>query len=177
MNLILLPGNNRSQRSWIDSVEKELSPEFSSTAVHYYDHWWSGLEDAEIDLDAELLKLATTAQQFDKYIIIAQSEGVLLALYGIYEGIIEPDVCIFVGSAFNYAKEYGYDLHSWLVSFDIPTLFIQNEQDPMMGGKELDDLLFSKNVLGHRIVTLPGETNTYPEASRIRDIIFDFYEV
>lgn len=177
MNVILLPGSNREDRLWVDSIERELSSQFKRTAVHYYDHWWSDTESAEIDLDAEILKLASTVQEFDRHIIIAHSEGVLLSLYAIHEGVIEPDVCVFIGSAINYGISHGFDLHSWLVNFDVPTLFIQNEHDPMMGSVELGNYLASKNVLSHQLVSLAGDTNEYFDVARTKDLIFDFYEV
>lgn len=176
MNLILLPGDSKSNRAWVDSVEHELSTDFKRTAIHYYDHWWTD-EEAELDLEAELLKLVTTALEFDKYVIVAQSVGALLALYGIFEGVLEPEVCVFVGTAILYGQERGFDLDNWLINYNVPTLFIQNEQDPECSAQNLETLLHSKNVTGYQLVTLSGNTASYLDISQLGTITREFYEV
>lgn len=177
MNLILLPGNNKNNRLWIDAIDRAVSPDFTRTAVHYYDHWWTDGDEGEMDLDAELLKLASTVQEFDKYVIFAKSAGVILALYGIFEGVLDPEVCIFVGSAVNWAKVREYDLDNWLINFDIPSLFIQSEHDSDTSFKELEELLIAKNVTGYRTVQLTGNEQSYEDTENLKRLTAEFYEV
>ncbi len=175
MNLILLPGNDKSNREWIDMVETSLSPLFDHTAVHYYDHWWS--EGGEIDLEVELDKLAVTVSQFDTYVIFAKSAGVLLALYGIFEGILDPEVCIFVGSAFPWGKAQGYDLDNWLINYAVPTLFIQKTDDPALSFEGLRLLLLDRNVSGNILKEIPGDGHEYENIGQLRELTEGFVDL
>ena len=177
MNLILLPGNSRENRTWIDLVEHQLGPSFSHTAVHYYDHWWTDESDAELDFDSELLKLAGTVQEFDKYVIFAKSAGVLLAMRGIFEGILEPSVCFFVGTAVNWGLSKGLDINTWFANYDVPTLFIQKEQDPAIPYTELVSFLDSNNVTGYHAVSIAGNDHSYSDVDLLCQHIQEFYDL
>ncbi len=177
MNLILLPGNSKSDKVWVDRVDGAFQGIFPHTAVLYYDHWWNGDEESEIDLDAELLKLTATVQEFDKYVIFAKSAGVLLTLYGIFEGVLDPEVCIFVGTPVLWGKERGYDIDNWLTNYHVPTLFIQQESDPAMSAKDLDELLISKNVIDYRLHEIPGNDHKYDDVEKLKELSLEFYEL
>jgi hypothetical protein len=176
MNLILLPGNDKNNKAWIDSVDTELSPYFDRTAIHYYDHWWSS-DAGEIDLEIELDKLAATVEQFDTYVIFAKSAGVLLALYGIYEGVLDPELCIFVGSAIPWGYDRGFDLDNWLINYSIPTLFIQKTADPALSFTDLNTILLDKNISGFSLKEIPGNDHYYEDVAQIRQLVEGFVDL
>ncbi len=176
MNLILLPGNDKSNKAWIDSIDTVFSPSFKQTAIHYYDHWWSS-DAGEIDLEVELDKLAATVEQFDTYVVFAKSAGVLLALYGIYEGVLDPEVCIFVGSAVNWGYERGYDLDNWLINYSVPTLFIQKSQDPAISAPDLKNLLMDKNVQRYSLQEIEGNDHYYDDIDQLRQLMEGFVDL
>jgi hypothetical protein len=176
MNLILLPGNDKSNKEWIDSVDAELSPYFDRTAIHYYDHWWSS-DDGEIDLEVELDKLAATVEQFDSYVIFAKSAGVLLALYGIYEGVLAPEVCIFVGSAIPWGYERGFDLNNWLINYSVPTLFIQKTLDPALSFVDLSTLIVDKNMSGYLLKEISGDDHVYEDIAQLKQLVEGFVDL
>jgi pimeloyl-ACP methyl ester carboxylesterase len=177
MNLILLPGNNKSDRVWIDEMDREFSPHFTRTALQYYDHWWSGDDEAILDMDAELIKLTSIVQEFDKYVIFAKSAGVLLALYGVYEGVLDPEVCIFVGSAIEWGKKERFDVDNWLTNYSVPTLFIQKEFDPAISFEDLKKYLELKNVTSYELAKLPGDDHQYDEVESLAKLTMEFYDL
>ncbi|MDQ3098605.1 MAG: hypothetical protein M3Q44_02570 [bacterium] len=176
MNLILLPGNDKKNKVWVDAVETELSSYFERTAIHYYDHWWSS-EDGEIDLEIELDKLAATVEQFEKYVVLAKSAGVLLALYGIYEGVLDPEVCIFVGSAIPWGYERGFDLNNWLINYSIPTLFIQKTLDPALSFADLNTVIIDKNISGYLLKEIPGNDHFYEDIAQLKELVEGFVDL
>lgn len=176
MNLILLPGNDKKNKMWVDSVESALAADFKRIAIHYYDHWWAG-EDGEIEWEAELDKLNATVSDFVPYIIFAKSEGVLLALYGMHEGVLDPEVCVFAGSAVRWGVERGLDMDNWLINYSVPTLFIQNTQDPEISSEELASLLADKNASRYSLKELPGDDQSYDDVAQLKQLIEGFVDL
>jgi hypothetical protein len=163
MNLLLLPGNSKQNKVWIDGVESELKSSFDNTMVHYYDHWWSEDPDAIIDMEIELNRLDSTTESFGKYALFAKSAGALLALYGIYEGTLTPEVCVFVGTAINWGRKEGFEVDDWLANYSIPTLFIQKSFDPAISARGLSDLLQDREVQNYSLLEIPGDDHTYSD--------------
>lgn len=176
MNLILLPGNDKLNKSWIDSVDRQLSLMFKETAVHYYDHWWAS-DEQEIDLAVELDKLAATVEQYDSYVIFANSAGVLLALYGIYEGVLNPEVCVFVGSAFSWGYARGFDIDNWLINYSIPTLFIQKTDDPANSFADIQQIILDKNVTNFSLKEIPGNDHYYSDIDQLQELLEGFVDL
>jgi pimeloyl-ACP methyl ester carboxylesterase len=176
MDILLLPGNSKKHKVWIDKVELEMKPLFEHSATNYYDHWWQGEDDAIIDMEAELAKLESTVDQLKSYIVFAKSAGAALALYAMNEGVISPDVCVFVGMPINWCKENGFAIDEWLLEYDVPTLFIQNKNDPAIHFDDLKDYLFERNVHNHHMVELEGDSHDYdtiPELKRLTEEFID----
>ncbi len=55
MELILLAGNSLHNKAWIETVEREMRPLFSSTLIHEYEHWKTGRGMIDLDLELDLL--------------------------------------------------------------------------------------------------------------------------
>lgn len=161
MNLILLPGNSVRNREWIDEVERVFSPHFENVYTQYYDHWFIGDGDRVLDLEAELDKVISQTEDFGKYIILAKSAGALVALKGIYDGVLSPEACVFIGLPKGWADEQGFALDEWLLSYSTTTLFIQQRQDPAMFSENLQQYLEDLQVTHHEISVVPGASHSY----------------
>lgn len=170
MNLILLPGNNKSNKEWIQKIEVELKDLFDSTLIQYYDHWKDN--KPIIDLDLELNELVKNNNAVD--VVFAKSAGILLALKAIKNHLIKPKKCIFVGFPINWARINNFDIDIWLENYQIPTMFIQNSEDPAFSFKDLREFLYKKALKNYDIVELPGNSHDYNDISKLRKLIVTF---
>jgi len=57
MKLLLLAGNSKSNKEWIEEVNVNLHDLFDESEILYYSHWYSE-EPKDIDLDQEIERLA-----------------------------------------------------------------------------------------------------------------------
>lgn len=171
MKLVLLPGNNKSNKEWIEKVESELKDLFSSTSIQYYQHWKD--DKPLIDFDLEANKLVENNKEAD-IVIFAKSAGTLLTLKSIKNNLIIPKKCIFAGVPINWARENNFDAELWLEEYNIPTLFIQNTNDPVFSFKELKELLAEKKLKNYKIIELPGNSHDYKDLNKLRELIVSF---
>lgn len=167
MNLILLPGNSKSNKEWIDEVRDSLQNLFLSTHVIYYDHWFVD-EKKDIDLEVEQRKLVRIAEDLDEYVIFAKSAGSLLAIKSVREGLIHPKKCIFAGHPVNWARYKEFPIEKWIKDFAVPSLFIQKTSDPSFGFFELSNYLHENNVQEFELLEIPGDDHNYEDLELIR---------
>jgi len=172
MNLFLLGGNHKSNKEWIEDVEKALRHMFESTKIQYYDHWSE--KAASIDFNLEFEKLKSSAEGVKDLVIFAKSVGTLLALKGLYKGEIAASKCIFVGTPINLAKAYGFDIDIWLQNYLTPTLFIQKKEDPAMSFFDLYRVLLERNVSSYNAIKIPGEDHEYDDIRKLKSLIRKF---
>ena len=168
MELILLAGNSKLNKEWIEKMGDDLRDLFSSTKIQYYDHW--NTEKSLIDFDLEIKKLSTTLQNVKEYCIFAKSAGILLALKYIKSSLIKPKNCIFVGMPINWSRANNFDIDSFIENHSIPTLFIQKKKDTAFSSEELKEFLKQKNVKNHQFVEVEGEDHDYGDVD-IKKII------
>ena len=81
MRLVLLAGNNKRNKDWILQVERTLAQFFDSSNILEYDHWKTGKELIDIQLEAK--KLAALKQE--DFAIFAKSAGCFVALEAIID--------------------------------------------------------------------------------------------
>lgn len=174
MNLLLLPGNSPDHKEWIASIENLLKPIFKKTLSIKYDHWLPGSATSIADLDVETAKIQEATNDWGDYCIFAKSIGVALALKCIRAGVISPQKCVFVGTPVLWTRQNSIDLDSWIEDFKIPSLFIQQVQDPCMPSSELKSYLIEKRVVGYSYVEIEGDDHNY-EASSTVSIATKFY--
>jgi len=141
MKIFYLAGNAPHNRGWIEEVKKHFDT-FSEGEILYYDHWQSGKE--WIDLETELKKLKEMVKDETDYFIFAKSIGTILALKAIDEKIIFPKANFLCGLPYKSAKELNLPIDNYLESLKIPTIFVQNEFDPVASYKEIEKV-FSKH--------------------------------
>lgn len=172
MNLILVPGNHKFNKQWIESVKDCFNDIFDVIKIQYYKHWETGQN--MIDLEHELQVLVNTTKQLDNYIIFAKSAGIIFALKGIYEKNIRPDKCIFLGTPIQWAKHYNFNIDLWLENYSVPSLFIQKTNDPAMLFKNLERYLEQRKVKNHEIIEIPGNTHDYEDLEKIKILVKRF---
>lgn len=170
MHLILLPGNSPANEPWIKEVEKALKPYFEETFVQKYKHWQTG--GAYLDLEYELQVLAENVPT--NYAIFAKSAGVYLTIKGIFEKKIAPQKCVFVGTPFSLGRIEALKQGGWLEGYSLPSLFIQQEQDPVAPYGEIKKILEAFKVKNCQIVKIPGFSHHYADIEKLEKLTIKF---
>lgn len=171
MDLVLLPGNSISNREWIEEVKTALEPNFNTSQIIYYDHWRTG--DELIDLDREVDKLVKITKGLDNYIIFAKSAGCLLTLKGVYQGKINPEKCIFIGTPILWGPEHGFNGEKWLKEYKVPTLFIQKSNDPVITASDLHRLLNRLDIPNYQFQEISGDDHNYENIAQLKEFILN----
>jgi predicted alpha/beta-hydrolase family hydrolase len=176
MNLILLPGNGKYNKEWIDEVRDNFENLFTSTHVLYYDHWFVD-EERDIDLEAETKKLAEIVKGLDDYVVFAKSMGSTLTIKAIHEGVIAPSKCIFTGHPVNWARERNYYVDEWIKGYATPTLFIQKTLDPVFGFEDLRNFLEEHKAENYELVEVEGDDHHYGDIEALKRMVTAFLEL
>lgn len=170
MHLILLPGNDKANKEWIEAVASQLSALFESTYIQYYNHW--SKPSSSIHFEQELEKLIAYASNQKEYCIFAKSVGVLLTLQGIEMEKLFPQKCFFVGVPLEFARSKSPPVEKLFSNFSIPTLFLQKTADPAMSYSDLEIFLKQQKVQNSRLFEISGNTHRYEDIGKIvREII------
>jgi alpha-beta hydrolase superfamily lysophospholipase len=160
MELIILPGNDKSNVEWMESVEQSFSGAYKDRYKQRYSHWES--DKKLIDFDDELEKLVEhISKSKENYVIFAKSAGALLVLYGIYKEKIKPEKCVFVGLPVNWAAKNNFPLDKWLEKYNVPTIILQNSQDPVTSFAELESFFEKINKSNIERIEIPGIDHKY----------------
>jgi predicted alpha/beta hydrolase family esterase len=167
--IILLPGNSKSNRDWILEVREKLKSFFDKSSIFEYAHWETGNEI--IDMDYETERLSKYLGDKKDYVIFAKSAGVALALKCIAEKKISPLGCMFLGTPVNWCRKNDIQLEINLENFDVPTIFIQKRNDPAFSSEDLKSLLINKNVKNYKLLEIPGEDHHYENLDQIEKLM------
>lgn len=170
MHLILLPGNSKYNKDWIEEVEKKLNDLFDSTHIQYYNHWEGG---SGMMINEELQKLEKHAKNYREYVIFAKSAGVFLTLKAIEKDLISPSMCIFTGTASRWDTG-RVDVQELLTKMEMPKLFIQQTSDRYMEYAEIERMLKDLNVRNYQCNEVPGSDHGYSDVGVLKDIITKF---
>src|SRR3989344_4873764 len=125
MNLLMLPGNSKRNRAWIETVESKIKDLFEETRILNYDHWQNGQE--MIDFETERGKLAELLAGWNDYLVFAKSVGSLLTLFGSRDGVLKPKGALLCGFPWSFADQIGYGTvdSDWkMISY--PVILLQN---------------------------------------------------
>lgn len=169
MNVVILPDSNQTERSWASGLDEKFGEMFENSCLQYYDHWFGGLEFASIDYESELEKLIAYVDNFGKYVIVGKGAGALLAIRGIAEGTITPEVCVFLNM--DPPKE------EWLMHYDTPTLFVQNGIKGGVMSEELERYLSDLNVSRCEVIGIECENNGDEEIDKIVELTKRFIDL
>lgn len=160
MNIIYLAGNSLNNKNWIKRVKMEFD-KFSEGEILNYDHWESG--EKWINLENESLKLTELVKNKKDYYIFAKSIGSVLALKGIYEGYLKPIKMVICGHPYRAITNKNY-----LRSLKIPTIFIQNEFDPVFSYGELEEVLKENKLTDYQLIKNPdNDTHDYEDLEKL----------
>ncbi len=170
MKLIVLGGNSSGNKEWVESVKDKLSDLFDEGAVHYYEHWASG-KDADWNLEAD--RLGKSAHGID-CVIFAKSAGIAVSLMAIYNKRINPKKCIFVGMPLDSAERQGKKLSVYFSSYRIPTLFIQQTEDPYARFDEVRKFLEKNKLANYQLKEIHGSGHDYSDLEEIRGLVKEF---
>jgi len=169
MNIIYLPGNSVNNKIWIEKV-KERFDEFSEGEILNYDHWQSG--EKWINIESESFKLAEMVKDKNDYFVFAKSIGSVLALKNIYEGSFKPLKIVFCGHPYRALTNNDY-----LKSLKIPTLFIQNEFDPVYSYEKLEKTLSENSPSDYRIIkNADVDTHNYEDLEMLAKTTKEFFK-
>jgi hypothetical protein len=129
--LIVIPGNSKRNKEWGEAVVSHYAEKFDDVYMQSYDHWESGEQD--INIEVELNKLREVVESSDAdYIVFAKSIGSLLTLLAVQKGFIQPKKCVFFGMPLEMAsQELFKDDWSPLATFSIPAIAFHNDNDPI----------------------------------------------
>lgn len=157
MHIIYLAGSSVKNKDWIETVKSNFDS-FSTGNILYYDHWQTG--DKNINFEIESQKLIDLTKDENEYFVFAKSIGSVLALKSVYEKIINPKKMIICGHPYSLAKELGFPINDYLKSLTIPTIFIQNEFDPLFNYSDLENILGENSPTDYQLIKNPGN-NTH----------------
>lgn len=155
MNIIYLAGNSLGNKTWIEKVKSEFDS-FSTGEILQYDHWTTG--DKFINFETESEKLAELVKDKKDYFVFAKSVGTILALITISENKFKPNKAIFCGLPYRLGGEIGVPLDQYLKSLAIPTIFIQNEFDPVYSHAELKNVLDNNKPSNYQLILNSGDS-------------------
>ncbi len=169
MNLIILPGNDWRNQVWTEEIEQLVKEDFEKTWVQHYDNW--GTHTLLLDPEMEMKNLAQKAQDFGEFVIFAKSAGTLLAMKAVTEGKIKPVKCMFVGTAIRWGMTQGWPVESWVKGYNLPTLFIQKKDDPIMRFADLKQELEKLEVKNYKLVEIPGDSHHYEKVFELKKML------
>lgn len=173
MNLLLLPGNHKMNREWIEGVRNSLSVNFNISEILYYSHWKNG---GEINFEIELQKIQEIVKNWkgEEYVVFAKSAGTVLTLLAFERKIINPKAIIFVGSAVYWAKRKGIDFYEKLSRAKLPILFIQQNNDPAISYSELYARTSVIYPQGYVFICVDGDDHAYKSIEELGCIATKF---
>lgn len=159
MHIIYLAGNNVNNRTWIEKVKANFDS-FSTGDILYYDHWQSG--EKWINLEKESKRLQELIKDKKDYFVFSKSVGSVLALKNIYGGKLKAKKMVICGLPYRAGKKEFNEIDECLKTLKVPTMFIQNEFDPVYSFKELADVLANDSPADYHLIKNPGnDTHDY----------------
>lgn len=160
MKLIILPGNSKkANEQWENDSVGAFSGASEDVYAQRYSHW--DTDEKLINFDAELEKLVEAVKNQKGYVIFGKSAGAMLAIYGVYKGSIKPEKCVFVGLPMQWASEKRFPLEEWLEKFDVPTVIIQQSEDPEASFAEVQAFIAKLKKENIGTVEMEGKDHKY----------------
>lgn len=145
--VILLGGNSKSNKTWVDGMRENLRSGFN-IVVHEYSHWENAGHDIDFNVELARLKKLIKHNNIKSYSIVAKSAGLLLSLIGVQSKILSPVSIVGFGLPLEYAQYR--EIVPTLIMADIPrrcrVLFVQGTRDPQ-GSADRVRQVIPENIL------------------------------
>jgi len=165
MYIIYLAGNSLNNKTWIEKMKSEFDS-FSTGDILYYDHWQSG--NKWINLQRESEKLTDLVEDKTDYFVFTKSIGSVLALKNFFEGNLNPKKMVICGLPYRAGKEEFKEIDESLKMLKVPTMFIQNEFDPVFSFDELAGVLCKNSLVDYHLVKNAGNnTHDYEDYEKL----------
>lgn len=165
MKAIILGGNSLKNRAWAEQVADCLVKAGYSAYVHVYKHWVSG--ESFIDSEHELMFLEKSGLLSGEYFIVAKSMGVILALKGMNEKLLQPVSGIYLGFPLSIVEHEDLPINEWLKKIEGDFHFIQNEDDPFGSYAAVKQYLETAGISAESITSWSGDSHDYPDIDAI----------
>ncbi len=174
MYIIYLAGNSLNNKTWIEKVKSNFDS-FSTGDILCYDHWQTG--EKWINLEKESKKLAELVKDKKDYFVFAKSIGSVLVLKNIFEGKLNPKKMVICGLPYRAGKEEFKEIDECLKTLKVPTMFIQNEFDPVYGFDELAKVLANNSPSDYHLIKNAGNgTHDYEDFEQLVNIVKNLYD-
>jgi len=169
MHIIYLGGGSVRNKTWIEKIKSEFDT-FSDGQILYYDHWLTGEKNLNFEIESQ--KLAELVKDKPEYFVFAKSIGSILVLKSIYEKIFNPKKIVFCGHPYNLAQELNFPVNDYLKSLLAPTMFIQNEFDPLLSYADLEKVLGENSPADYHLIKNPGNnTHDYDDFESLTKLV------
>lgn len=173
MHIIYLAGNSLNNKAWIEKIKSNFDS-FSTGDILYYDHWKTG--EKWINIHEESEKLTELVKDKKDYVVFTKSIGSVLALKNIFEKTLNPKKLIICGHPYRIAKQENLPIDEYLKKLTVPTMFIQNEFDPVYSFKELKETLEKNNPTNYQLVKNMGNgSHDYDNYENLALITREFF--
>lgn len=129
MKIILLAGQNISNKEWIENVGRKFNEKYLDTEIQYYIHWQNGMQNTNVELETKRF-IKTVGELDDEYILFAKSIGSIIFLNSLVNLKKKPKGVLIVGMAYKLAKDMGYDFKKFKNLITFPVKIYQKEFDP-----------------------------------------------
>lgn len=173
MHIIYLAGNSLNNKIWIEKVKSNFDS-FSTGDILYYDHWQTG--EKWINLKKESEKLAELVVDKKDYFVFAKSIGSVLALKNIFEKTLTPKKLIICGFPYHAGKKEFENIDKYLKTLILPTMFIQNEFDPLFSFVDLEKVLKENSPTNYQLMKNRGNnTHDYEDFENLTVVANQFF--
>lgn len=174
MHIIYLSGESSHNKTWIETVKSNFDS-FSDGQVLYYDHWQTGEKWTNLQKESE--KLVELVKEKKDYFVFAKSIGSVLALKNIFEKTLNPKKLIICGHPYRIAEKENIPIDEYLKSLTVPTMFIQNEFDPVYSFEELEKTLKENGPVDYHLIKNRGNnTHEYGDYENLSQIVTKFFK-
>lgn len=168
MYIIYLVGNSLNNKTWIEEIKSNFDS-FSTGEILYYDHWQTG--EKWINLQRESEKLAKLVKDKKDYFVFAKSIGSILALKNIYKANLNPKKMVICGLPYRAGKEEFKEIDECLKTLKVPTIFIQNEFDPVYSHAEIKNVLDNNSPVDYQLINNHGNnTHDYEDYDQLVEL-------
>lgn len=172
MKLVILPGNSASNKVWNEIMSDAFADMFPKRYAHSYAHWKSGKNIIDIDAEADALVSHVGTEEI---VILGKSIGAVLAIKCVAKNYVHPKKCVLMGLPIEWAREHGMPPETWMDAFNVPTLFIQNDNDPVAPCSDTKYFLKRYASKQFSTVIIEGTDHKYNDVPAIKTAAGKFF--